>query len=152
MFSALIEKMREAFGIASQQANARGPVGEKPNEEKITDSLQFAEDDETPTVDEYGDFYTVYTPFSWRNENGKQQFGYLIKGANNGKIYGLETDNGLSMPPSAVKDMLYRLAYRGGKNASFSKPQYYGFRIYQPEIKQRYRIMPSRNGKDIYED
>ena len=147
----IIERMREAFGTASQQSDSRGQQMAKPAEQKITDTLVFADDGEMPITDKYGDFYAVYTPFSWRNKNGKKQFGYLIKGRNDGRIYGLETDTGLSMPASSVKKMLYDIAYDKNSKGSFSVPVADGFQPYQPEIVQRFRIMPTGEEGKIYE-
>ena len=149
--SKLIDLIREAFTTATADVSSpRAPFGDKSAEETRLGKVTFADDDELPNTDEYGDFYTVYSPLAWREKDGKLRYGYLITGANNGRVYGLETANGETMTASAAKKMLYDLA--GNVGGRFSNVFAPGYRTYNPEIKQRFRLIPSRQGKDLYED
>lgn len=143
--ASLIDRMREAFGVAQEQASTRGAMPDKPEESVIADDSVFADDDEAPITDKYGDFYALYTPFSWKTNKGKQRFGFIIKGVNDGRIYGLETDDGSCMPASSVKKMMYRMVNDG--KSSFSKPGYIGLRDYNPELKVRFSLYPDGRGR-----
>lgn len=122
-----INNLRNAFETAKKSTETYGPIysvngnqiqTEKRSEKDIFDSMVFAEDDEKPQLGFSGRPLVQYVPFSW-NESGDKHTGYLIMDANsssgNGKIYGLERDDGMSMTPQGTKKLLEEMVYGSEK-------------------------------------
>lgn len=109
-----LNELRSAFNLAHTQGTSRGEdqLIAKRNEQKIIDTLSFATDDDTPEK-------VMYIPFSWKR-NGHIGYGYLMRGAKDNKIYGLESGE-MSMTPSATKKFMESMAK--DNRSSFSDPQ-----------------------------
>ena len=147
----LIDRLRETFDTASYQSETPGAIpGKKPEAEMRAD-MTFADDDEIPPTTPYGTTTILFTPFSWRNERGKKHFGYLMKGMN-GKIYGLETDTGLSMTPSATEKMINELAKNNSGKESFSSGSLPGYWDKSFTFKKLFNVMPRGDEGSFYDD
>lgn len=106
-----LRALRTTFEDAYNQISSRNNTkGRSKNE--IFDSLVFADDNEQPKA-------VSFVPFTW-NERGANGSGYLMRDLSTGKVYGLQTADGLSMNAKGAKNYLKTLL--DDNQSGFSDP------------------------------